>query len=186
MGELVVKRVSEPREIEGIKALQEENRLANISGEEAEKEGFVTASYSMELLHTMHDFEPTVIACYENRVIGYAMVTVRELYGKHDLLDGLIDAINQMAYNHIPLRDAKVILVGQLCVAKPFRGRGVVPKMYHFFRECLEDQYDYCITDISHANVRSLKAHEKCGFKIINTLEYEGVNWHIVLWDWTE
>jgi hypothetical protein len=26
--------------------------------------------------------------------------------------------------------------------------------------------------------------HEKCGFKIIDTLEYEGVKWHIVMWDW--
>ncbi|MEY3322664.1 MAG: hypothetical protein RLZZ417_2247 [Bacteroidota bacterium] len=186
MSEILIKRVSENWEIEGVKALQEENRITNISKEEKEKEGFVTASYSIELLKKMHDFEPTIIACQGNKVVGYAMVTVNELYGEHDLLDGLFDAIKQMDYKNRPLREAKVILVGQLCVAKPFRGQGLVPKMYQYFKECLIDKYDYCITDISEVNIRSIKAHEKCGFKIIHTLEYEGVKWHIVLWDWTE
>ena len=68
--------------------------------------------------------------------------------------------------------------------AKPFRGQGLVPKMYNLFKESLINQYDYCVTDISEANPRSIRAHEKCGFKIIDTLEYEGVKWHIVIWDW--
>lgn len=185
MSEILIKRVSENWEIEGIKSLQEENRITNISQEEREKEGFVTASYSIELLKKMHHFEPTVIACQDHKIVGYAMVTVKELYGEHDLLDGLFDAINRMTYQGLPLKKAKVIIVGQLCVAKPYRGQGLVPKMYQYFKECLMDKYDYCITDISEANERSIKAHEKCGFKIINTLEYEGVKWHIVLWDWT-
>jgi len=186
MSEILIKRVSENWEIEGIKALQEENRITNISKEEREKEGFVTASYSIELLKNMDDFEPSVIACQGNKVVGYAMVTVKELYGEHALLDGLFDAIEKMEYKGKPLGLAKVVLVGQLCIAKPFRGQGLVDKMYQYFKECLVDKYDYCITDISEANARSLRAHEKCGFKIINTLVYEEVRWHIVLWDWTE
>jgi hypothetical protein len=186
MNEIFIKRVSERREIEGIKLLQEANRITNITKEESELEGFVTADYSLAFLKMMNAMEPSVIACKGNEVVGYAMVTTKELYGEHPLLDGLFDAINQMNYKGAALADAKVVIVGQLCVAKPFRGLGLVQQMYHFFRNSLMEKYEYCITDISEANPRSLKAHRKCGFNILDTLSYEGVKWHIVLWDWTE
>ena len=184
MEKVLIKRVTEDWEIEGIKALEEENNLANISKEESAKEGFVTASYSIDFLRRMNKIQPSIIALHGNEVVGYAMVTDKELYGQHSLLDSLFDALADMNYQGEKLGDGKVVLVGQLCVAKPFRGQGLVPKMYNLFKECLINQYDYCVTDISEANPRSIRAHEKCGFKIIDTLEYEGVKWHIVMWDW--
>ena len=75
------------------------------------------------------------IALYENKVVGYAMVTDKELYGQHTLLDSLFDALVDMNYQGKKLGGAKVVLVGQLCVAKPLRGKGLVPKMYNFFKE---------------------------------------------------
>ena len=170
MEKVLIKRVTEDWEIEGIKALEEENNLANISKEESVKEGFVTASYSIELLRRMNEIQPSIIALHGNKVVGYAMVTDKELYGQHSLLDSLFDALADMNYQGEKLGDGKVVLVGQLCVAKPFRGQGLVPKMYNLFKECLINQYDYCVTDISEANPRSIRAHEKCGFKIIDNL----------------
>lgn len=184
MEEVLIKRVSEDWEIEGIKALEEENNLTNISKEESDIEGFVTASYSLSLLRKMNEIEPSIIALHGNKVIGYAMVTNQELYGQHSLLDSLFDVLENMDYRGKKLGEAKVVLVGQLCVAKPYRGQGLVPKMYDYFKECLINQYDYCVTDISEANPKSIRVHEKCGFKIIDTLSYEGVKWHIVMWDW--
>lgn len=184
MEEVLIKRVTEDWEIEGIKALEEANNLVNISREEKEKEGFVTASYSLELLRKMNEIQPSIIAIHEQKVVGYAMVTDKALYGQHTLLDSLFDALVDMNYQGKKLGESKVVLVGQLCVDKPFRGQGLVSKMYDYFKESLINQYDYCITDISEANPRSIRAHEKCGFKIIDTLEYENVKWHIVMWDW--
>jgi len=184
MEKVLIKRVTEDWEIEGIKTLEEENNLANISKEESAKEGFVTASYSIDLLRRMNEIQPSIIALHGNKVVGYALVTDKELYGQHSLLDSLFDALADMNYQGEKLGESKVVLVGQLCVAKPFRGQGLVPKMYNLFKESLINQYDYCVTDISEANPRSIRAHEKCGFKIIDTLEYEGVKWHIVIWDW--
>lgn len=184
MEKVLIKRVSEDWEIEGIKSLEEANNLVNISKEESDKEGFVTASYSLALLRKMNEIEPSIIALHDNKVVGYAMVTNKELYGQHSLLDSLFDLLENKYYQGEKLGESKVVIVGQLCVAKPYRGQGLVPKMYDYFKECLINQYNYCITDISEANPRSMRAHEKCGFNIIDTLEYEGVKWHIVLWDW--
>ena len=76
------------------------------------------------------------------------------------------------------------MVVGQLCVAKPYRGLGLVQKLYGHFRDCYADQFEYLITDVAQANTRSLKAHLKTGFQIIDTLTYGGIGWDIVLWDW--
>ncbi len=98
MEKVLIKRVTEDWEIEGIKALEEENNLANISKEESVKEGFVTASYTIELLRRMNEIQPSIIALHGNKVVGYAMVTDKELYGQHSLLDSLFDALADMNY----------------------------------------------------------------------------------------
>jgi L-amino acid N-acyltransferase YncA len=61
---------------------------------------------------------------------------------------------------------------------------GIVQKLYGHFRDCLSKEYTYLITDIAQANARSLKAHQKRGFQVINELMYGGIKWDIVLWDW--
>jgi hypothetical protein len=75
-------------------------------------------------------------------------------------------------------------VVGQLCVAKEYRGQDLVQKLYGHFRDCLSKEFTYLVTDIAQANTRSLKAHQKRGFQVINEFMYGGVKWDIVLWDW--
>jgi hypothetical protein len=58
--------------------------------------------------------------------------------------------------------------------------------MYEYFKDCLSIQYDYCITDVASDNPRSLKAHLKTGFTVIDSLNYGGISWNIVLWDWKD
>jgi L-amino acid N-acyltransferase YncA len=59
-----------------------------------------------------------------------------------------------------------------------------VQGLYGHFRDCLQQEFDYLVTDVAQANVRSLKAHKKRGFQVINELMYGGFGWDIVLWDW--
>lgn len=77
-------------------------------------------------------------------------------------------------------------MVGQLCVAKNYRGIGLAQQMYQQFKNALAEEFDYCITDVASNNQRSLKAHIKTGFEIIDSVNYGGIGWDIVLWDWTK
>jgi ribosomal protein S18 acetylase RimI-like enzyme len=112
------------------------------------------------------------------------LVATKEIRKGHDLLEGLFDAIDECEYNGKLLREVNYVVVGQLCVAKEYRGMGLVQKLYNHFRECLQDTYDYCATDVAQANIRSLKAHKKTGFQVAGTLTYGGVPWDIVVWKW--
>ena len=176
--------VSDEKELEGIKALQTENLRTNISEAEALSQGFLTASYTMEYLRAMNAITPTVIAKDGDIIAGYAMVTTKEVRDGHPLMADLIDTIDRTKYNDKLLIESHYVVVGQLCVAKPYRGMGLVQKLYGHFRDCYTDQFEYLITDVAQANTRSLKAHLKTGFQVIDTLTYGGIGWDIVLWDW--
>lgn len=179
-----IKRVTSIAELAGIKQLQQANLRGWLSPEEKDREGFVTAEYSLEFLQLMHDAEPSIIATDGEEVVGYALVATRSVSRQHELLQYLVDVIDSTHYGGQSLRDQPYVVVGQLCVSKNYRGMGLVQRMYDYYRQHLSGLYRYCLTDIDEKNPRSLKAHLKSGFRILDTLHYEGSNWYIVIWDW--
>ena len=176
--------VSNDAELDDIRLLQRENLRKLIGETEAGKEGFLTAEYSMEMLQQMHRFQPSIIAKDGDTIAGYVIITTKNSYGQHPLLDSLFDSIDALNYNDTPLKDVNYILVGQLCVGKAYRGTGLVQKMYNYYQQSLSKSYQYLITDVAQENPRSIKAHLKTGFEIIHTIQYGGIGWDIVLWDW--
>ena len=178
-------RVSSQDDIIGIKTLQQLNLKHFLEEEEVGREGFVTAEYTLEYLKLMNDLCPSIIAKDGSVVVGYALVAVKEIIGNHELLDNLFEAIDQRMFNGVSLRDVPYVIVGQLCVAKGYRRNGLACKMYDFYRTELRDQFQFAVTDVDRTNPRSLKAHVKAGFQVIDTLVWNESLWDIVLWDWT-
>jgi GNAT superfamily N-acetyltransferase len=181
---ITICRVSIPEELEGIKALQTRNLKSVLDPEEISGQGFVTASYSPALLQQMHEAEPSVIAKAGDQVVGYALASTRSIYGSHPLLDDLFDQADRHMYRGRLLKESNYIIMGQICVDKSYRGKGLVQAMYARFREEMSGSYEYCICDIDRGNPRSLKAHLKTGFRIIGSLSFGGSIWDLVLWDW--
>jgi len=181
---IIIKRVTEFRELEGIRKLQEANLKKNLTAEEVETEGFVTAEYSIEFLETLHTAGPSIIAKEADQVVGFALVAPKSIRYQHDLLSDLFNCIDKIIYHGRSLKNVRYVVVGQLCVAKNYRGLGLVQQMYRHFKESLTGEYDCCITDVEENNPRSLKVHLKTGFQVIDSFSYAGSNWNIVLWDW--
>ena len=181
---VIIKRVTEFSELEGIKSLQEENLKKNLPADEAETEGFVTAEYTIEFLKTLHEAGPSIIAKDNDTVVGYALVADKSIRYQHELLSDLFNCIDQITYRGLLLKKVNYVVVGQLCVAKNYRGLGLVQQMYQHFKHSLSATYDCCITDVAENNPRSLKVHLKTGFSVIQRFTYGGSNWDIVLWDW--
>lgn len=179
-----VTRVSSPNEIIGIRDLQSLNLRQNITAEEAIEQGFLTAAYTIDYLQEMNSASPSIIAKDGDKVVGYALVAAKHIRKGHDLIEGLFDAIDACEYDGKLLKEVNYVVVGQLCVAKEYRGQDLVQKLYGHFRDCLSSEFTYLVTDVAKANVRSLKAHKKRGFQVINELMYGGFGWDIVLWDW--
>ncbi len=178
-------------DMRSILQLQRENLGKYIDKKEAEKEGFVTAEYTLEFLKLMNDGSPSIIAKDGDVLVGYALVARKEtLFGKmHPLLDDLFSELDKTIYKtsdhqDIVLGNQNYLVVGQICVKKGYRSIGLLQNMYEYYKNTYSSQYQYLVTDIAQSNQRSMKAHIKRGFQILRTINFEGNPFDIVLWDW--
>jgi len=181
-----IKLAQEASELEGILALQRRNLKRCLSESEAEEQGFLIAEYDLDYLRQMQEQRPSVIAVDDGRVVGYALVVTQEVRKGLPFISDLFDEIDRISYRGSLLAGTDYVVVGQLCVDKDYRGQGLVNRLYASFRASLEEHYQCGVTDIARANRRSLKAHQKVGFEVIHAIEYEGLTWDVVLWDWSE
>ena len=179
-----IKLVETEQELIGLKQLQTNNLRRLIGEEEAMREGFVTSEYSLELLLKMHVVYPSIIVKEGDEVVAYTIVTNKAVYGEHPEVDHLFNTLDATLYHEKLLKEVPYILVGQVCVGKSHRGQGWVPKMYEFYKSIHSKNYTYLVTDISQANKRSIRMHQKVGFETIGVIEQVGTGWDIVLWDW--
>jgi hypothetical protein len=180
----ILKLVETEQELIGLKQLQTNNLRRLIGEEEAMKEGFVTSEYALSLLQQMHEIHPSIIVKEGEEVVGYTIVTNKEVYGAHPELDHLFNTLDTTEYKGALLKNSNYILIGQVCMAKSHRGQGWVPKMYDYYKSLHAKNYQYLVTDISQANKRSVRMHNKIGFETIGVIEQVGTGWDIVLWDW--
>ena len=151
---------------------------------EEKEQGFVTVHHSFEVLHQMHLLAPSIIVEDEYKVVGYALTMVNECRNLIPVLLPMFEMFDRIEYNGKPLRDYKFYVMGQIGVHKDYRGKGLVQMLYDKHKEAYSNQYDFVVTEIATRNGRSIRAHEKVGFKTIHQFSDETDDWEIVLWDW--
>ena len=180
MKPILYKRASTLNELEQIRTLQLQNSSQNISSEEKLQEGFVTVQHSVALLEQMNSACAHIIAKDNDAVVGFALVMLSGFRNEIKALIPMFERIDEL----VP-KDKTYVVMGQICVDKNYRKQGIFRGLYHFYREELQHQFDYLITEVAAINLRSMQAHEAIGFKIIDTYDEDGIVWNIVLWDWT-
>lgn len=181
---LSILTVSHREELAQIYQLSQLNLKPNISAREQKEEGFVTWSYSIELLEQMHRLAPSIIAKDGDQVVAYALTTLKESGSFHPDLRDLFQNLAEVSYNGSLLSSHHFYCMGQICVAKEYRGKGLVNALYQKHREVYGRKYDFILTEISTRNYRSLKAHRKIGFQTIHTHRDAMDEWDVVVWNW--
>jgi ribosomal protein S18 acetylase RimI-like enzyme len=179
---VVYTRSKSNQELNQIIALQAENLPSNISREEAQSQGFVTVIHDLNMLGKMNSPYPHVIAKNKKNVIGFALVMLKNFANEIPVLVPMFEKINELTYNSKPLINQKYFVMGQICIAKEYRGQGILQGLYELLGKAMKDNFDYIITEISKNNLRSQRAHEKIGFELLS--EYtasDGLEWKIII-----
>lgn len=174
-----------PDDLLQIYRLSSANLKQNLSSGEQREEGFVTWLYSIELLRQMHALAPSIIARDGNSIAAYALTALRECSSFHPDLKEMFQNLLEVNYQGKPLSSHNFYCMGQICVAKEYRGKGLVKALYQKHKEIYSHQYDFLLTEISTCNHRSLKAHQKVGFKTVHTHRDALDEWDVLVWDWT-
>lgn len=180
MTEIVFTKTSCNDELKEILVLQQENLLRADKINEQLKEGFVTVQHSLTDLQDMHNSAPHCIIKSGNKVIGYALVMLPTYKDKIEILKPFFNEIEIL----VPPTQQHLVM-GQICIAAGYRGQGLFKKLYRFFKQEHEKEFNCVFTEVASTNIRSLQAHLSIGFKIQKTYEQEKITWHILIWDWT-
>ncbi len=169
------------QELNEILLLQKANSMYSISSEEAQKEGFVTVQHTLELLKEMNAPFQHTIALFEGRVIAYALVMLKSIASKIPILIPMFEQINQLNYKGQQLGKTRYIVMGQICIDKLYRGKGIFYRLYENMKIQLQTDFQYIITEVSSRNQRSLRAHYKVGFENIKIYTSQKEEWNILV-----
>jgi GNAT superfamily N-acetyltransferase len=170
--------------LDEILALQRENLPARLSAEEAREQGFVTLEHTQDILRQMHAVLPSVGAWEDGRLVGYALSMPRECRGLIPPLAPMFEVLDTLLVEGRPLARVPYYVMGQVCVAKAHRGRGVLEALYAAHRDAYASRFEELVTEISGRNVRSLRAHARVGFRDIHRYRDAMDSWVVVAWNW--
>ncbi|TVZ28519.1 hypothetical protein JM83_3651 [Gillisia sp. Hel_I_86] len=185
MNNIIYKSCTLEKELVNILELQNENHYSSLSAGEIVSQGFLTCTHSLELLRNLNDVAPHIIATSNNKVIAYLLTMTATAERDLPFLKPMFNEFRKIAYKDKTISGYNYLIVGQVCIAKGFRGQGILEENYHLYKTLYRDKFDFAITEIATRNERSLKAHKRIGFKEIHRyFSPEGEEWSIVILDW--
>ena len=174
---------STDRHFEEIVALQRRYHLSTLSPDVQNREGFVFAEHTPELLKRMAAQSPQAIAVSGGHVAGYCLTLPPSLQAEVPSLAPMFEHFGRCVYRRNPLSTYRYFVGGQVCVDREHRGQGLLARLYDRLRVSLTPSCQLCVTEIAVRNQVSVRAHEKMGFEIISRYADSREDWVIVAWD---
>ena len=173
--------VEREEELGQILALQRANLPARLSAEEIAADGFVTVEHTLELLKRMHAIAPSIVAREGASLAGYALVMPVECRASIPILEPMFQRLDALG-----MSGQRFYVMGQICVGKRWRGKGVFDLLYQAHRRHLRAAFDYSVTEVATRNTRSMRAHERVGFATIDRYRDATDEWAVLRWDWSD
>jgi GNAT superfamily N-acetyltransferase len=171
-------------DLEKILALQKLYLKGVTSAEEEKDQGFLTVEHNLDLLKKMHDANPSIIVKDNGVLAGYALTMPSSCRNLVPVLFPMFESLDDITYRGKPVSTHDYYVMGQICVAKEYRGKGIFDLLYQGHKKFYEDKYDLLVTEVSFRNMRSYRAHERVGFSTIHEYQDETDHWALMVWDW--
>lgn len=169
-------QVSNKEELNQILVLQQKNLSTNLTREERLKEGFVSDSHTFELLQKMNNKCPHIVAKVEETVIGFALCMHPMFSNEIELLLPMFHEIEDI----VP-KDENYIVMGQICIAKEHRKKGIFKNLYSELKKVTQEEYGLLITEVDAKNNRSINAHASVGFTHLKTYTSNMQEWQLIV-----
>lgn len=166
-------------ELKQILDLQRRNLARNLGEREIAENGFVTVEHTLDVLRRMHGFVPSIVARDGDELAGYALVMSVECRSFIPVLEPMFQRLDALG-----LFQRRFYVMGQICVASPYRGRGVFDLLYGAHREHLRGRFESVVTEVSTRNPRSLRAHRRIGFEELERYRDATDEWVLLIWNW--
>lgn len=174
--ELWYGRAKSKVELGQILELQQSNLLPNVAPKERKNEGYVTVLHTLELLAQMNDTCAHIIAKDADKIVGYALCMHPKFADRIEVLKPMFTEINAVVS-----KNYDYMVMGQICIEKAYRKRGVFRSLYRSMKEAVRSEYDAIITEVDAQNTRLLQAHYAVGFEDLKIYRSGRKLWHLML-----
>lgn len=172
-------------DLKTILVLQKANLASGLTSQEKHDQGFVTVEHTYDQLKKLNDFEKHIIARDNNKVIGYLLAMTQHAMFDIPVLVPMFNLFETVVYENKVIAEYNYIVVGQVCIDKAYRGKGILDNCYATYKKFYSNKYDFAITEIASTNRRSLNAHKRIGFKELYTYSTsDNIEWIVVNWNW--
>ncbi len=163
--------------------LQRRNHKSTVTEIVKQKQGFVTVRHTWEQLNAMHQAAPQIVAKDSEEVVAYALAMLPDAATLIPDLQPMFALLDEIIWQNKKLTDYRYYVMGQVCVDEAYRGKGVFDGLYQKHRELYRSDFDLLITEVSINNTRSMRAHERVGFRTIHTHEDHVDTWNVLAWE---
>ena len=168
-------RARSRNELKQILSLQEENLKEILSPADADREGFVSVVHTLELLEEMNEVCPHILAKSGTAVVGYALCMHPDFSEAIPMLRPMFRKVRSLiGPGH------RFVIMGQICIDKSWRKKGIFRGLYSSMREVLRSEFDSIITEVDDTNQRSLTAHLAVGFNTLEVYPSGDRTWHLI------
>jgi len=173
-------RVTNDDQLHKILQLQKINLSQELSTSEKEIEGFVTAHHAFDILKKMNTICAHCIAKVNGNVVAYALCMDKRFKNEIDVLKPMFEEIESSLVNQ-PKEFSNYITMGQICIDKNHRKKGIFRGLYNFMKLELKNQFDCIITEVDAKNIRSSNAHKAIGFELLKTYTASNKIWELII-----
>lgn len=163
--------------------LQYLNHKSHVSEEIRREQGFLTVRHSWEQIALLQHTTPQIIAKDGDQVAAYALAMLPSLGESIPDLQPMFALFAQIPWQEKTLADSTYYVMGQICVGEAYRGQGTFDSLYQKHRELYSPDFDLLITEVSTNNTRSMRAHERVGFRTIHTHRDHVDEWNVLVWE---
>jgi hypothetical protein len=175
-----------PEVLAQILQLQDRNLAVHLSPADATEQGFVTVRHDPSVLRQICGEHGHVVALDGDRVVGYALVMLKEFASSIPVLVPLFELLDRISFGSAAVGALNYFVMGQVCVAREFRGTGVFRGLYGELAARMRESFPLVVTEVAMRNARSLRAHAKVGFRSLHRyVSPEREEWDVIAWDWT-
>ena len=151
-------RKATPADYRDILRLQSANFIANLS-EEERKGGFLSAQFTPEQTARIAEDLGTTLAIVNDQVAGFLCALRNEFDTGSPVIAKMLESYDRLTFDGSPLSAFKSYIYGPVCIAREYRGRGVLRGLYEAQKKALAGQFEIGVAFVARTNPHSLNAH---------------------------
>ena len=166
--------LAQPADFDAMLALHALNHATRIASNERAN-GFLTLDLARADLEKLHQMRSLWMAreLKSGDLAGYVLAAPWDFYARWPMFRTQTDRF-PLAFGDAQLTVENSFQYGPVCVAREFRGRGLLAQLLNAVKARYRENYDFGATFINVENVASMAAHRKIGLQTVDEWQANG------------